>query len=181
MSTSAILISTVLLVLAVLAVALLAGALALLAGRQDPARQRRGGLAESLTALDRQWHIERLIYRHHRSFGLLVVTAAGFCLWQLTRSSAAEILAAPGTTSILLWFLVASQILNLLIGLVLLLRPSLLKPMEAVGNRWHRLDINRERHPQSIRITAALLALVGLTVLVGSAALLLQQLNAAVQ
>jgi len=179
MTASSILISTVLLVLAVLAVALLAGSLALLAGRQDPAELRRGGVAEALRTLDRQWHIERLIYRHHRWFGVLVLAAAGFCLWQLLRSSAAGLLAAPGTASILLWVLVTGQLVNVLIGLVLLIRPSLLKPVEAIGNRWHRLDIDRGRHPRSIRITAALLAVIGLIVLIGSAALLLQQIAGA--
>lgn len=176
MNASAILISTVLTALAVMAIALLTGSLALLTSRQDPATPTRGGVAESLRTLDRQWHIERLVYRHHRLFGLLVMAAAVFFLWQLFRADPAWTAKGSGITPVLIWTLVCAQAINLLIGAVIMLRPSLIKPLESIGNRWHRLELSGQRSPESIRVTATLLALVGLTVLVGSAMLLMHQL-----
>ena len=86
MSASAILISTVLVVLLVMAIALLTGSIALLTGRGRPADGSSAGPLEALRLLDRQWQIERLVYRYHRLFGLLVVTTSVFCLWQIGRT-----------------------------------------------------------------------------------------------
>ncbi len=176
MSASAILISTVLVVLLVVAVALLAGSAALLTGRGRPADGTGAGLLEALRLLDRQWQIERLVYRRHRLFGLLVATTSVFCLWQLGRSGLSAILASHYPASILAWALLLGQAFNLLVGLVILVRPSLLKPLEALSNRWHPIEARTGR-PGAARITAALLALVGLAILLAAGALLLQQIN----
>ncbi|MEE4303608.1 MAG: hypothetical protein V2J19_05595 [Wenzhouxiangella sp.] len=175
MSTSVILVSTVLVVLLVLAIALLTGSLALLAGVEG-GHERRGGLTAALRLLDRQWQIERLVYRHHRIFGLLVIAAGSFCLWRLTRTELTAVLDGRSSASILLWVLLAGQAFNLLVGLVVFFRPSLLKPLETISNRWHEWDVSGECRPSKVRLTAILLALVGLAVLFASATLLLQQM-----
>lgn len=175
MSASAILISTVLAVLVILAVALLTGSLALLAGIQD-GQEKQGGLTTALRLLDRQWQIERLVYRHHRLVGALVLAAGTFCLWRMTRTELAALLAGGSTASILLWLLLVGQGFNLLVGLVIFLRPSLLKPLETLSNRWHSLEATGSNRSAAPRLTALTLALVGLIVLVGTTTLLLKQI-----
>lgn len=177
MSASAIVVSTVLAVLLVLAIALLTGSLALLASGPGRAQGRQGGMAEALRLLDRQWRIERLIYRHHRLFGAVVLAAGAFCAWQLTHEEIATLLSGSSPASVLVWALLLGQGFNLLVGLVMLLRPSLLKPLEAVGNRWYRLEASGAGSPRAVRTTALLLALIGLIVLLGSATLLAQQIS----
>lgn len=181
MSASAILVFTALVVLFVLAVALLAGSLALLsAGARAPDSQR-SGLLEALRLLDRQWRIERLVYRHHRLFGTLVIAGGTFCLWQLARPELSDVLAGYSTASVLAWALLLGQAFNLIVGLVLLLRPSLLKPVEAFSNRWHHLDRTAPGRAKQTRLTALFLALIGLVVLLGSATLLVQQVTGLVR
>ncbi len=175
MSASAILVSTVLVILFVLAIALLTGALALLAGVEDP-NERRGGLTAALRLLDRQWRIERLVYRHHRIFGLLMIAAGSFCLWQLTRAELSAVLDGGSSASILLWALLLGQAFTLLVGMVVFFRPSLLKPLETISNRWHDLDVSGEDHASKGRWAAILLALVGLVALLASTTLLMQQI-----
>lgn len=174
MSASAILISTVLAVLLVFALALLTGSVALLAGGRK-ADADGSGLLESLRLLDRQWRIERLIYRHHRLFGLLILAAGTFCVWQFTRAELYGLLRDGSSAAVMLWTLLLAQGFNLLIGLVIFLRPSLLKPVETFSNRWHHLDASRGQATPR-RLMAALIALIALTVLLGSATLLMQQI-----
>ncbi len=176
MSASAILVVTALVVLFVFALALLAGSLALLAGARDGPRAH-GGPAKALGLLDRQWPIERLVYRHHRPFGAVVLTASVFCLWQLTRPEQAAVLSGQSPASILLWVLLLAQCGNLAIGLIVFFRPSLLRPLERASNRWHELRVPAKGGPMSPCITAVLLALVALAVLLGSTALLLQRIT----
>lgn len=177
MSTSTILILTILAVMLVLAVALLAGSLALLAGgvRQDD--RDGGGLIAALRMLDRQWRIERLVYRHHRIFGTVVLLAGVFCIWQFTRSELAELLAAPSALSVLVWILLLGQGFNLLVGVFILLRPSVLKPLESLSNRWHGMDVETGQGPRRTRLAAVVLSLVGLLILLISATLLFQQIT----
>lgn len=177
MSATVILVSTVLLVLCVLAIALLTGSLALLSGGHRETNAHRGGLLEALRLLDRQWRIERLVYKHHRIFGLIVLAAGAFCIWQMTRAELIVFFNGGSPLSSLTWMLLLAQGFNLLIGLVILFRPSLLKPVEAFSNRWHSLDASGMGRPGALRLKAVLLALVGLAVLLGSATLLFQQIT----
>lgn len=177
MSATAILIATVLAVLCVFAIALLAGALALFSGAEGEADSRRSGLLEAMRLLDRQWRIERLIYRHHRLFAVVVLTAVAFSVWQMTRAELTGLLVGDSPASVFVWALLLAQAFNFVVGLTLLLRPSLLKPVEALSNRWHHLAPLRGSRPGTLRLRAALLALVGLAVLLGSATLLLLQIR----
>lgn len=178
MSAPSILISTFLVVLLVLAVALTVGSLALfVAGTRKTNPEKDPGALYALKLLDKPWTIERMIYRHHRLFGLVILFAGVFCIWQMSRTRLIELLGDSTTLAILVGALLIGQAFNLAIGLVMLLRPSLLKPLEAVGNRWHDLDLWDRQKSGNTRLTATLLALVGVIVLVGSATLLVQQLS----
>lgn len=103
--------------------------------------------------LDRSYHIERKIYRHHRISGLLLTFAAGLWFWlispgEIVRHSIAAIhayvshLLARGELLTLIQASVACTIFA--IGILITFRPSLLKPVEAYLNREKAL---RSRKP----------------------------------
>jgi hypothetical protein len=95
--------------------------------------------------VDQPYYIERLVYRHHRKAGIALISAAALWLWLLSPLEplraflliswhylkhvfgSADFPVLAGSC-LALWALV--------IGLLLLLRPSLLKPVESVANRW---------------------------------------------
>ena len=91
---------------------------------------------------------EPFIYRHHRLFGISILLGAGYVLYTLVfRFSAATFLHAvygsrpPAQTMV--WFVEAlviilalTSILALLVGIYLVIRPSLLKGVETWSNKW---------------------------------------------
>ncbi len=87
--------------------------------------------------------VERLIYRHHRAFGAVVVVGAlaGFMslLWlydhPLTTEALTRTLGFWGARAVILsgWTL---AFFALAVGLLLLIRPSALKGFESAVNRW---------------------------------------------
>ena len=98
--------------------------------------------------LDRPHTLERFFYRHHRLLGALIALGAGFVLWEWTfayhRAGLFGMLGARWSRPELNWIIAAGEwivvglhALILVIGLVILLRPSLLKNLESEGNRWH--------------------------------------------
>lgn len=176
MTPSSILMLTTLVVVLVLALALLAGSLVLLVTAGHSGEPGRGGLDQALHELDRQWRIERWIYRHHRLFGLLVVLTALACIWQLLKLELAVSPTAGGAWDVFAWLLLVGQAFNLAVGLVVLTRPSLLKPLETLTNRWHSFgDLNAGRSMPP-RLKALLLFLVAAVVAVTSGLLLLRAL-----
>jgi hypothetical protein len=93
--------------------------------------------------IDRQFTIERRIYRHHRLFGAFVITGAfsGLALLFALGSAQPVIVsafAALGTTgvSVLVASGAVTVLLVLLAGVTLILRPSALKGIEGRANRW---------------------------------------------
>ena len=91
--------------------------------------------------------IERFFYRHHKIFGVLLTLGAAFALYYLTvrydsaRMAAGLALPWKGPTveivaDALLGFLIAGNIFVVGIGFIVLIRPSLLKRVEATSNRW---------------------------------------------
>ena len=174
MTTSTILIITILAVLLLVSLAVVTGAIALLFAHDRPEAGPGSDFQRLMKLLDWQWSIERGVYRHHRLFGLAIVLAALFCLWQLRAAS--PHLPSGSFWPGLLFVLAAAQLLNLVIGALVFFRPSLLKPIESVGNAWHRLDFPRRREPGTQRLRIALLALIGLLVLFGSAGLMFELL-----
>lgn len=104
--------------------------------------------------LNRIWRIEHFVYRHHRLFGGAIVTGALVYLFLLTLQRAhlfGIVLehSAAGLRLIRLielaaWF---AAVFALVVGLFVLVRPSLLKGVETVANRWIEPLPRRPRHP----------------------------------
>ncbi len=92
--------------------------------------------------------IERLFYRHHRPFGLLLMAGAAFALGYLgvNYERSADLLAAfvlpwegVGSTviaGVLTGILLVGSAGVLIISGFVVVRPSLLKRVEAASNRW---------------------------------------------
>lgn len=100
--------------------------------------------------LERPRSLERVAYRHHRLLGALLCLGSGYVLatWAMDYETAAVLNLAGRhwTARGLDWLFVAGEALVVLlhacvlaVGLVVFLRPSLLKGVERVVNRWHRL------------------------------------------
>lgn len=88
--------------------------------------------------------IERLVYRHHRKVGIFLIAATALWLWLISPLNAWRSflkltsqyfvnLNTCGHLSALTQSLLALFVL--LLGLLLFIRPSLLKPLEALANR----------------------------------------------
>ncbi len=98
---------------------------------------------ELLKKLDRPWRTERFIYRHHRAFGggiavgaviLLAVLARyhgiSFEPWSWPSSGAAQLMLLVRFTT---W---SFACLALPIGIIIAIRPSVLRGIEVKANRW---------------------------------------------
>jgi len=94
---------------------------------------------------------ERFFYRHHRAFGISVLIVSVVCLYMLTffigiETIMADLVKLAGSEFekwlfvILYYLLITANILAFLFGLVMVIRPSALKPFEAWGNRWIDTD-----------------------------------------
>lgn len=101
----------------------------------------------ALSKLDQPHHIERFLYRHHRILGIMIVAGAGFVLWRWAFAyERSEVLVALGGTFVnkgLDWIpaaletaLVALHGAILIVGILVIFRPSLLKSFERTANRW---------------------------------------------
>src|SRR5690349_6944315 len=101
----------------------------------------------TLGKLDQPHHIERFLYRHHRILGIMIVAGAGFVLWRWAfYYERSELLAAIGTRwqargldwipAALETALVALHGLILMVGVLVMIRPSLLKGLERTANHW---------------------------------------------
>jgi hypothetical protein len=102
---------------------------------------------DAFDALDRPRAMDRFFYRHHVLTGLLVAAGSAyivymFWFWFATHGSFARLPVIHSQAasewlyeSALIFFRVAG-IFGVLVGLVIILRPSLLKGIEAWGNRW---------------------------------------------
>lgn len=99
---------------------------------------------------------ERLFYRHHRVFGVLLTLGAAYVLYSFLfafdyQSISREVILfhSAATTE---WLLSALSFLNIGfslvgigLGLVILFRPSLLKALEQWANRWYGVDDSLKR------------------------------------
>lgn len=98
--------------------------------------------------LEQPLMLERFFYRHHRLLGSLVTAGAIYVLWQWAFTYDREAFIAlldrrwlaaglDFVVPALELALVVLHVLILFVGLIILLRPSLLKNVERVANRWH--------------------------------------------
>ena len=125
----------------------------------------------------RPWRVERLVYRHHRIAGTLITLGSAWFLWQFFQGPINGL--ADPTWSMFWWGLAAAHACTLLIGLVILLRPSRLKPIESLANRRYELGlgtpgITATRRPA---VHGLLIAFIAAVVLVGMSLLLLDRLG----
>ncbi len=98
---------------------------------------------ELLKTLDRPWRTERLIYRHHRAFGGGIAVGAVILLAVLARHHGISFkpLSWPSSGAAQLMLLVrlaawSFACLSLPIGIIIAIRPSVLKGIEVKANRW---------------------------------------------
>ena len=121
---------------------------------------------------DRPRWIERIFYRHHRLVGaLILIGAIGVLYTFLIRYNVRRISAAIAPGNWGLWDLVIATLLvgsvvAGLVGIIVLVRPSLLRELEKMANRWiatdgmlkvfnarhHFLDQHVLRHRKSVGV-----------------------------
>jgi len=148
-------------------------------GRLRSAGDRRVSMRRATRALDIPHNIDRWFYRHHRLYGAFVVTLSVVLLAFLTFGTTPQVwlhslpVADRGiggilvdTARLVLW---ALGLFALVIGVVVLVRPSALKRFETWANRWvtprralkgldhdvRGLDDWIARHPRGWGITIA--------------------------
>jgi hypothetical protein len=102
-------------------------------------------------ALDEPRHSEPFIYRHHRIVGFLLLVATLYFFWTFATaySTAALVALYEGylprsvlelLATALTWVLVIGNALGFALGVIMLLRPSALKGVEATANTWVDTD-----------------------------------------
>lgn len=104
-----------------------------------PGRLLTTALARILEVLDRQLRIERFIYRHHRLFGsaILIGSLAMVVLLGIGyRPYLESNLRLTAHAQVAVFLAVAMAVGAVVIGLVMLIRPSALKGFEALSNHW---------------------------------------------
>lgn len=173
MTSMNILLLTTLVVVSLLALGLLATGIGmtLAPGRINPS-------ASPWRMLDRQWYVERIIYRHHRLTGLLIVLGAGLFLRHTVGSGIPAESSRLTAWQPLWWLLTGGNAVNVLIGLIIMIRPSLLRALEQAANRWIAVDRGifeqgLRRHP---RLRGLLIVLLSLVALASFGLLLAEQL-----
>lgn len=146
-----------------------------------------------LAILERPLMLERLFYRHHRILGACIALGAAYVLWRwfsvYDREGVVGLLDRRWRAAGLDWIVVAGEALVvglhgliLVAGLVILVRPSLLKSIERTANRWHttfpgqRLDTVVEGVDRSVEGYPRLAGLILLGASLWSLATLLPEL-----
>jgi hypothetical protein len=136
--------------------------------------------------LDEQKNFERLFYRHHIIMGTAIVLGSLYSLWFLWGLQDRGLtLLLPAIENRILkeiveaCFLISLKLGNLLaffIGLVVVMRPSLLKTVENWSNRWidtdstlktldSRLDLTEKMTPYQMRLFGFLVVIGSLFIL----------------
>ncbi len=173
MTSADILVMTALLVLAMASLALLASGIGLLT---HAIRGQGGGMKHDV-ARQRPFQIERLVYRHHRIAGILITLGSAWFLWQSFQGPNDDITTSPWT--LFWWILAGAHVGTLLVGLVILLRPSRLKSIESLANRRFELDFPKieQRESNHPALHGLILTLIASVVLAGMTLLLLERLG----
>lgn len=117
------------------------------AGRLRAVFDRRYSARRAMKPLETPRYEERHFYRHHRAWGLFIVLGAAFYLvvffFGYDHAVAGRVLGRYFNPAVAGWLadsgviiLTAGNLLALMAGLVVLVRPSALKGVEARANRW---------------------------------------------
>lgn len=109
--------------------------------------------------LNKPHHIDKQIYRHHRVIGLIMIFVASLWLWLLLQQPALhkfltltyQYLKAIVQSELLAIVTAALLAISVLLGgVIMLIRPSLLKPYEAIAHRKLMTHTKREYAPQNL-------------------------------
>ncbi len=136
-----------------------------------------------LSPLESPWRIERYFYHKHVFVGAVIVIAALYTLLMLIINfegvGAASKSLGVHEDSIMTWlvesvvmFVILGSLCTLIIGIIVIVRPSILKGFESWMNRWVRTDRVLDRldapHGELDRLFSYRHRLVGLMVMAGS-------------
>lgn len=146
--------------------------------------------------IDKPRHIERVVYHYHHLFGAVILLGAGYCMYEFLYHINTQIfvrnLPVIGNVRFSAWLyeivyylLIVANGLALIVGLIILVRPSLLKGMESIANRWisssdytKTLDsthsIPEHILPGNIRLFGLIVLLGGVYIMFNTGALLLK-------
>lgn len=138
--------------------------------------------------LEKQVHLERHFYRHHRLYGVIMVSLALFILYSLSfrmgpdfasRLAHIDPLASPlvQVMRLLLWLCTVG---SLVVGCIMLIRPSALKKFENWSNQWlstrrgllrlesefARGDVLFEKHPRAFGVVVSQISAASLAGLI---------------
>lgn len=132
--------------------------------------------------IDEQRQIERIFYRYHILMGVLIIAGSLYSLWFLWRLQGGallvilpalqnrvllEVLEATASGVLLIGNLIA-----LIIGIVVLVRPSLLKALEIKANSWFETEQTFNKLNRRVDLADQFLPnhprLYGLLIMIGS-------------
>ena len=131
--------------------------------------------------LDEQRHGERFFYRHHVIFGIFLVIAAVYIFYAFMFSFdpakvSISLFSSHSTNQWLLQSLIfinlSFSILIFIIGVIVVIRPSLLKSFETVMNRWIVVDESLKRLDVQMKLPDTIFSrrprLMGFLIVIGS-------------
>lgn len=132
--------------------------------------------------LDEQRSFERLFYRFHLLMGIFIIVGSLYSLWFIWQLQGGELLfLLPALKnpvlldilqSALIYLLLLGNLVAFVIGVVVLVRPSLLKNLEAWSNRWVDSDRVLKSVDRRVDISERIIhghpRLFGLLVVIGS-------------
>ena len=137
--------------------------------------------------LDKPRYQERIIYKHHRIMGSLIVLGAVYTLVIFLRLDMDTMLAGllsigleKGTEWIYMavyYLLIGGNIVATVVGIVIFIRPSVLKNIENIMNKWYlpeqNLKILDQQHNIALSILPGNPRLFGLMVALGGVYIML--------
>lgn len=129
---------------------------------------RSFSLRRALRPVEISRSIERFVYRHHKPIGLAIILGSIFTLYrtlfELTPERLAGLLTHDTSLSGATWVfqallitLIITNLFAMVVGLVIHIRPSALKPFEAGANHWVSVRRKTRWLEQRINITDHLL------------------------
>ena len=161
------------------------------ANRFSQQNNRWLSLRRSTRPLDISHSVDASFYHHHRLVGLFIILSSAYILYRLGfdyyHQEAITALTAAGETGLttswllesLLWFIIPTAVLFLFIGAAIAIKPSSLKGLEGLSNRWlstrramqpiekSYISIDKwvERHPRLFGSILCIAAVYNLTML----------------
>ena len=130
--------------------------------------------------VNRQQDTDHFLYRHHRIIGAFIIVGAVYTLYSLVIATGGKsfinllpsswsLLARQWLSDSLIYFIDVVNILALFLGVIVFARPSALKDLESLANRWlvsdsilnvldKRVDTEDSQKGLSLRVLGILIA-----------------------